>query len=46
VPGLVPGTHVFLAMFEHVKTWRAGTSPATGAPEGRFAREAQSMAGP
>jgi len=30
VPGLVPGTHVFLPQLDRFKTWMAGPSPATG----------------
>jgi hypothetical protein len=31
VPGLVPGTHVFLAQLRgSFKTWMTGPSPATG----------------
>ena len=30
MPGLVPGTHVFLPQLDRFKTWMAGPSPATG----------------
>jgi hypothetical protein len=31
VPGLVPGTHVFLAAIRlHSKTWMTGASPVKG----------------
>jgi hypothetical protein len=28
MPGLVPGIHVFLSLYEASKTWMAGSSPA------------------
>src|SRR4051794_14087952 len=30
MPGLVPGTHIFVAVRGRLKTWMAWTSPATG----------------